>query len=103
MSLPVTDPAPRAAMARVPEVAGRAIRGAVFAVLSVCIAATFNRTGRDRTILGSCTAVLALVAMGAAFMMVSNDAAGHVFTVSFVLGFIAFQLVANALATRSRS
>jgi tetratricopeptide (TPR) repeat protein len=77
--------------------------GAVFAILSVCVAATFNRTGRDRTILGSCTAILAVVAVGAAFMMLSNDAAGHVFTVSFVLGFIVFQLVANALATRSRS
>jgi hypothetical protein len=75
----------------------------VFAILSVCVAATFNRTGRDRTILGSCTAALAVVAVGAAFMTLSNNTAGHVFTASFALGFIAFQLVANALATRSRS
>src|SRR5688572_10135694 len=75
----------------------------VFAILSVCLAATFNRTGRDRKILGSCTAALAVVATGAAFFTLSNNAAGHVFTFSFALGFIGFQLVANALATRSRS
>ena len=74
-----------------------------FAILSICVAATFNRTGRDRAILGSCTAALAVVAMGAGFMTVSNNAAGHVFTASFALGFIAFQLVANGLATRTRS
>ena len=74
----------------------------VFAILSICVAATFNRTGRDRKILGSCTAALAVVAIGAAFMTLSNDTAGHVFTASFAIGFIAFQLVANTLATRSR-
>ena len=74
----------------------------MFAVLSICVAATFSRSGRDRTILGSCTAALAVVAAGATFLTVSNNAAGQVFTISFVLGFIAFQLVANALATRSR-
>ena len=47
-------------------------------------------------------AILSVVAMGAGFMTVSNNAAGHVFTASFVLGFIAFQLVANGLATRTR-
>ena len=75
----------------------------MFAILSICVAATFNQTGRDRKILGSCTGALALVAMGAAFLTLSNNAAGHVFTFSFALGFIGFQLVANALATRQRS
>jgi Flp pilus assembly protein TadD len=74
----------------------------VCAILSICVAATFNRTGRDRAILGSCTAALAVVAMGAAFLTLSNNAAGHVFTASFAIGFIAFQLIANALATRAR-
>lgn len=74
----------------------------VCAILSICVAATFNRTGRDRAILGSCTAVLAVVAVGAAFLTLSNNAAGHVFTASFAIGFIAFQLVANTLATKSR-
>jgi tetratricopeptide (TPR) repeat protein len=75
----------------------------VFAVLSICVSATYTRTGRDRKILGSCTAALAFLAIGAAFLSFSNNAAGHVFTFSFAIGFIAFQLVANALATRSRS
>ena len=74
----------------------------VFAILSICVAATFSRTGKDRTILGSCTAALALVAVGAGFLTVSNNAAGNTFTASFVIGFVAFQFVANALATRSR-
>jgi tetratricopeptide (TPR) repeat protein len=75
----------------------------VCAILSVCVAATFNRTGRDRAILGSCTAVLAVVAIAAGFLNVANHAAGHVFAFSFAVGFIGFQLVANALATRARA
>ena len=73
-----------------------------FAILSICVSATFGRTGRDRTILASCTGVLAVVAVGAAFFTLANNAAGHIFTTSFVLGFVAFQFIANALATRSR-
>jgi hypothetical protein len=74
----------------------------VFAILSICVAATFSRIGRDRKILASCTAVLAALATGALFLTVSNNTAGHIFTTSFALGFIGFQLVANTLATRSR-
>lgn len=74
----------------------------VLAILSICVAATFGRTGRARTILGSCTAALALVAVGALFLSASNTTAGHLFTTSFALGFIGFQIVANALATKMR-
>jgi tetratricopeptide (TPR) repeat protein len=75
---------------------------AVFAILSICVAATFSRTGRARTILGRCTAALAVVAVGAGILTVSDNSAGHVFAFSFVLGFIGFQLLANALATKLR-
>jgi uncharacterized membrane protein (UPF0136 family) len=79
-----------------------AFSGIVFGILSICVAATFSRTGRDRTILASCTAALAVVAVGAIFLTSSNNTSGHVFTVSFAFGFIGFQLIANALASRSR-
>jgi tetratricopeptide (TPR) repeat protein len=78
------------------------IAGLVLAILSICVAATFGRAGRDRKILASCTAVLAVVATGALILMASNNTSGHVFTTSFALGFVGFQLVANALATKTR-
>jgi hypothetical protein len=74
----------------------------VSAILSMCVAATFGRTGRDRRILASCTAALAVVAIGAMFLTVSNNTTGHLFTTSFALGFVGFQLVANTLATKPR-
>ena len=44
--LPLKDPAPGTAMARVPEVAGRAIRGAVFAVHQRGLRARVEGSGR---------------------------------------------------------
>jgi hypothetical protein len=72
------------------------------AVLSICVAATFNRTGRDRTILGSCTLALAMLAAGATWFTVEEYAAGATFMSFFAIGFIAFQLLANGLASRAR-
>ena len=59
---------------------------------SIASGCSYSRTIRSRS-----TAALAVVAVGAAFLTLSNNAAGHVFTASFAIGFIAFQLVANAL------
>jgi hypothetical protein len=46
VSLPLTHPPPRTSMARVPEVAGRAIRGAVFAVHQRGLRARVEGNGR---------------------------------------------------------
>ena len=74
----------------------------VMAILSICVAATFSRSGRDRTILGTSTAALAVIAVAAAWFLIEGNSMGGVFSTTFALGFIAFQLLANGLATRSR-
>jgi hypothetical protein len=75
----------------------------IFAVLSICIAATFGRAGRDRKILAACTAALALIAAAAGLLTAAENVAGPQLVTLFAIGFIAFQLLANTLATRSRS
>ena len=68
------------------------------AVLSICVAATFGRTGRSRTILASVTAVLAVFAGGTmALLALQQTDAGLNLSTLFVLGFVAFQLLANTL------
>jgi tetratricopeptide (TPR) repeat protein len=72
----------------------------VFAILSICVAATFGKTGRQRMILGTCTVALAMLALGAGLLSLANNATALVFTSAFLLGFLGFQLLANTLATK---
>jgi tetratricopeptide (TPR) repeat protein len=72
----------------------------VLAALSICIAATFGRTGRNRLILGACTGALALIAVSAGLMLLNGNTAGLGATNAFVFGFIGFQVLANVLAAR---
>jgi hypothetical protein len=72
----------------------------VLAILSICVAATFGKSGRHRTILASCTAGLAVLAVGAGLMSLADSGIAVVFMSGFMLGFIAFQLLANAFATK---
>jgi tetratricopeptide (TPR) repeat protein len=72
----------------------------VFAILSICVAATFSRTGRHRVILATSTAVLAALAAGAGLLTMANNSAGMVLITAFTLGFIAFQLIANTLVMK---
>lgn len=72
----------------------------VMAVLSICIAATFSKTGRNRMILAACTAGLACVAVvGSWLALHDNPAAGGLITV-FTFGFLGFQFLSNVLETR---
>jgi tetratricopeptide (TPR) repeat protein len=72
----------------------------VLAVLSICIAATFARTGRTRRILAACTAGLAFVAITASLLLQREQSAGMTLMTVFTVGFIGFQILANVLATR---
>jgi len=72
----------------------------VLAVLSICIAATFARTGRIRRILGTCTAALAAIALAAGLLLQNENVAGLTLIAVFTFGFIGFQILANVLSTR---
>jgi tetratricopeptide (TPR) repeat protein len=72
----------------------------VLAVLSICIAATFARTGRIRRILGGCTAALAAIALTAGLLLQNENVAGLTLISVFTFGFIGFQILANVLSTR---
>jgi len=69
----------------------------VFAALSICLAATFARAGRSRTILAASTAVLALVAVAAGLLVVNGHETGYSLVTAFSVGFLGFQILANTL------
>lgn len=66
----------------------------VLAPLSICLAATFLHTGRNRMILAWCTAALAIAALASPFMPTE----GPLLSI-FFYGFIGFQFLANSLST----
>lgn len=77
---------------------GLALLLTIFAVmLSICIAATFARTGRPRMILGIATGVLAGVGFAALALLSIGSAAGSGFLTAFVFGFLGFQILANVV------
>lgn len=69
----------------------------LLAVLSVCVAGTFNRSGNNRKILAGITAVLAALAAGLMALLATDHSAGLVLINFFTLGFIGFQITANVL------
>ncbi len=74
--------------------------GAVLAALSICIAATFGKTGRNRTILGGATLLLAGLAASAALLIVNGHELGATLAMGFAAGFFGFQLLANSLDSK---
>ena len=76
------------------------IIGLFLAALSICIAATFNRVGRPRKILGACTAGLGAIAVVAVMQLLKADPAAMNTVRTFTFGFIGFQVLANVLASR---
>lgn len=69
------------------------ISGVMF---SVCVAASFSRTGRNRLIVGAATAVLALVAIAATVITVKSG--NPSLFVVFFFGFLGFQILANVFS-----
>ena len=68
------------------------------AALSICVAATFARTGRARLILGGSSVALAVTA-ALALTPLSGLPPPDRFISLFVFGFLGFQILANVLAT----
>lgn len=72
----------------------------VFAMLSVCSAATFNRRGRSRLILTAAFAILALAGAGALGLLHFGASAGFSLLLFFFYGFLAFTILANVVRNR---
>jgi len=72
----------------------------VFAVLSICVAATFGKTGRSRLILAATTLGLAAVAAGSLLLSLANHETGLTLMTAFTIGFLIFQVLANSLKAR---
>jgi len=70
------------------------------AALSICVAATFLRTGRNRIILGSATGAMALLATSAMALLALGFPLGAQLVTWFSIAFIGFQLAANALDSK---
>ncbi len=68
-----------------------------FAVLSICIAATFLRTGRNRLILGGATGAMTLLAATAMGLLTLGLPLGAQLVTGFSFAFIGFQIAANLL------
>jgi tetratricopeptide (TPR) repeat protein len=69
-----------------------------FAVLSLCVAATFGRQGRARKILAITTGILA--SSGAASLLLAFtdlQSLSELLAIVFLLGFLAFQILANTV------
>ncbi len=69
----------------------------LLAILSICVAATFNRTGRNRAILGGIAILLTLLAGGTLTLFTLGHSAGLQLANAFTLAFIGFQVAANLL------
>jgi tetratricopeptide (TPR) repeat protein len=65
-----------------------------FATISICLASTFNRTGRARLILGTATAALAVIAVTGVHGVLTEAAHGSALGMYF-FGFLGFQVLAN--------
>jgi tetratricopeptide (TPR) repeat protein len=67
----------------------------VCAAVSICLAATFSRTGRARLILGSASLALALVGITGLYGWLTKAAHGGGTLGVFFMGFLGFQVLAN--------
>lgn len=72
----------------------------LFAVISICLAATFSHTARNRLILACCTGALALLAVTLVVLILREHPATGDLSSAFAIGFIAFQLLANTLRSK---
>jgi tetratricopeptide (TPR) repeat protein len=73
------------------------IAAIVFAALSICLAATFHRTGRARLILAAAAGVLALLGGASIHGLATEGAHAGGALNAFFLGFLGFQVLANVV------
>lgn len=69
----------------------------MLAALSICVAATFLRDGRNRLILAGITGLLALVGGGSFALLWNGYEQGGELLMVFAVGVVAFQVLANVL------
>jgi hypothetical protein len=72
----------------------------IFAVLSICLAATFAHTARHRLILAAATTALTLLAVTLVVALLREHPAAGDLSSAFAIGFIAVQLLANTLRSK---
>jgi tetratricopeptide (TPR) repeat protein len=72
----------------------------VGAMLSVCVAITFNRVGKKRVGFAVATAVMAAIGLGGIAMLLSGNENGLGWLSAFFMGFLGMQLAANVVASR---
>jgi len=70
------------------------------AALSICVAATFIRSGKHRFTLGLVSAALAVIAALSWFPLSPGNKTPNGLVSLFVLGFLGFQILANVLSSR---
>ncbi len=73
------------------------LAGVLLGLLSICVAATFNREGRNRWILAAASAALAAVGAAILFYAGRGSEAAYGLMSIFIYGFVGFQLLANFL------
>ena len=72
----------------------------LLAVISICLAATFAHTGRNRAILGAVTGLLAVLAVLLIVLLMRENPAGIELSNAFAACFIGFQILANTLRSK---
>jgi tetratricopeptide (TPR) repeat protein len=72
----------------------------LLAALSICVAATFTHTGRNRIILGASTGALALLAAALITALLRGHPSGSDLSSAFAIGFLAFQFASNTLQSK---
>ncbi|ATC63773.1 hypothetical protein CMV30_07300 [Nibricoccus aquaticus] len=72
----------------------------VGAMLSVCVAITFNRAGKKRTGFAVGTALMAVIGLGGIALLMTGNENGFSWLTTFFVGFLGMQLAANVAASR---
>jgi tetratricopeptide (TPR) repeat protein len=72
----------------------------VGAMLSVCVAITFNRTGKKRAGFAIATAVMAVIGLGGCALLLMGDENGFTCLTTFFVAFLGLQIAANVASSR---
>jgi hypothetical protein len=72
----------------------------VSAILSVCVAITFNRQEKKRGSFAIATVLMAAIGFGGVALMLSGNDDGFTWLMTFFVGFLGMQLAANVAASR---
>jgi hypothetical protein len=72
----------------------------VGAMLSVCVAITFNRIGKKRVGFAIATAVMAALGLGGCALLLMGDENGFTCLTTFFVAFLGLQIAANVAASR---